>query len=383
MKERIKIFISSRQINLANERRILRHSIESDTFLQKHCEAILFEKEPPPSLPSAQPYLEILNTCHAYFLIIGDDYGNVDINGISPIHQEYRLATALFLPIIVFIKGYNDTAKSSEINGLIDEIICSKTTFKRFDTDDELEGEAKRAIKKMLKDMFDISQPIIIESPDPMTVLQRFSPVFLKHDPSETSVVNYYNWHESITDFLDRGNGLLSTITYGEIYNLWTDDRYFPGYESKLLLLKKQGGHQKRTFVIPNDVTYDPSRIRLFCRVLMRHIRLEFDPKNVPKVKRVSMLEAARSELGINCSMFGTLNGKFAYFFLFEKDQMFMVRTTHKETVIKASNLATLFYNKAHSAIAFVKDHEHMIPPEDIERVNYDISLVQHWNKYE
>lgn len=382
MKKLKRIFISSVQKQLAEERIAIEKCIKANKFLQQHCTPILFEKEPPPSRPSSKPYLDTLSTCDAYVLIIGNEYGHPD-GSLSAIHHEYRRARELMLPIIVFIKGQSDDSKSSEVRTLINEIKNDKITYKRFTTSLELVGEALRAVEQMLKDEFMICRQVIVELPKRNAVLRRFSTEFLKHNPRETSVEDYYLWHESDSDWIESGSGLLTTMTYGEIYRFWTNRYYFPSYESKLLKFRDEGGRTKRTFVIENDTTRDLGRLRSFCRVLNRHIKLKLDPGFVPRVRRVRSLEEAKAKLGVACSMFGTINEKFAYFFIFEDQQVLMARSTHKDIVIKASNLASAYYDESYSATDFIRQYENKLPPEDAKIVDQDISQVYEWHAFE
>ena len=90
----IRIFISSTQKELELERAAMVALISTDPFLLQHCVPVLFEKEPPPSRPANKPYLAALKGCHAYVLMIANEYGYPD-GGISATHHEYRLAQEL------------------------------------------------------------------------------------------------------------------------------------------------------------------------------------------------------------------------------------------------------------------------------------------------
>lgn len=378
MKKLKQIFISSLQKQLAEERTTIEESITSDDFLQHHCKPILFEREPPPSRPSSRPYLDTLRTCDVYLLILGDEYGHPD-GFLSPVHHEYRLAKELKLPIIVFIKGQSDDSKSHKVREMISEIRNDKITYKRFSTNSNLAQEAKRAIEQMMNDEFMLSKHLITEVPDRDAILRRFSIEFLKHDPSETQVIDYYNWHESYSDWLETGNAHLSSITYKEICSLWLNRYYFPAYESKVLTYKERGGGISRTFIIDNDTITNPVRMRQLCRILKRHIALGLNPK----VRRVGALEEAKFRLSINCDTFGTLNGRIAYFVICENNKVSMVRSIHETIVTNVCNMIKLYYDTAHSATQFINEYSDMIPPEDAVLVHDDVALIRKLHNFE
>ena len=100
----IRIFISSVQKELELERAALAGMISTDPFLLQHCVPVLFEQEAPPARPAKKPYLDALKGCHAYVLMIANEYGRRD-GSLSATHEEYRMARELELPTVVFLKG--------------------------------------------------------------------------------------------------------------------------------------------------------------------------------------------------------------------------------------------------------------------------------------
>lgn len=157
MNEKRRIFISSVQKELELERAAVAGLISTDPFFIQHCEAVLFEKEPPPPQPAKQPYLDCLRGCSVYVLILANEYGRPD-GDLSATHHEYRLAQQLKLPTIVFIKGMSDADKvrSAEVRDFITEIKKDGYTYKRFHDREDLKPEMLRALMRTLDDTFGI-----------------------------------------------------------------------------------------------------------------------------------------------------------------------------------------------------------------------------------
>ena len=157
MSEKRRIFISSVQKELELERAAVAGLISTDPFFIQHCEAVLFEKEPPPPQPAKQPYLDCLRGCSVYVLILANEYGRPD-GDLSATHHEYRLAQQLKLPTIVFIKGMSDADKvrSAEVRDFITEIKKDGYTYKRFHDREDLKPEMLRALMRTLDDTFGI-----------------------------------------------------------------------------------------------------------------------------------------------------------------------------------------------------------------------------------
>jgi hypothetical protein len=97
---RLKVFISSVQKELIEERAALGGLLATDSFLAFSTVPRLFEEYPAPLRPNKQAYLDLLRTCHVYLLIIGKEYGQPLADGLSATHQEYRLAQELRLPTL-------------------------------------------------------------------------------------------------------------------------------------------------------------------------------------------------------------------------------------------------------------------------------------------
>lgn len=151
----IRLFISSVQKELELERAAVAALVSTDPFLLQHCVPVLFEKEPPPPRPAMKPYLDALKACHAYVLMIANEYGKAD-GDLSATHEEYRTAQELELPTVVLLKGSKDDARTKETKALIDEIKKDGFTYKRFHDREDLRPIMLDALRRMLAESFDI-----------------------------------------------------------------------------------------------------------------------------------------------------------------------------------------------------------------------------------
>src|ERR1700682_5783412 len=88
---KLRVFVSSVQKELENERLAVLSLISTDAFLQVHCEPVLYEFEPASPEKAAQECLDLLGGCEMCLAIIWKDYGHA-VDGISITRREYRLA---------------------------------------------------------------------------------------------------------------------------------------------------------------------------------------------------------------------------------------------------------------------------------------------------
>ena len=98
---KIRVFVSFVQDELVNERTAILELVNTDSFLSKHVEAVLFEHQPARTLPAEDSYLSDLETCDVYMGILGYQYGSAGDDGLSPIHREYLKAREIGLPILL------------------------------------------------------------------------------------------------------------------------------------------------------------------------------------------------------------------------------------------------------------------------------------------
>ena len=105
-----RIFVSSVQKELARERQAIAQLCAVDPFLQAHTEAVLFEKVPTSGKPNKKGYIECLDSCEVYLLVLDLEYGRANKGELSATHEEYRHAQKRGLPVAVFIKGLENAS---------------------------------------------------------------------------------------------------------------------------------------------------------------------------------------------------------------------------------------------------------------------------------
>lgn len=167
---RIRVFISSVQKELADERLALQILLSTDPFLSTHCTPVLFEEHPAGLHPDPNAYLQLLKTCHVYLAILWKEYGN-QVDGLSATHSEYRLARQLNLPALVTIKGSSTLHRDLEKNGFIDEIRSDGHTYDRFNNIETLQKKVRVRLVKHIKDTYDLEPTSDQEQSASQTIL--------------------------------------------------------------------------------------------------------------------------------------------------------------------------------------------------------------------
>jgi ATP-dependent DNA helicase RecG len=146
----LRVFVSSVQKELENERLAVAETVALDPFLQRHVAPILFEQLPASSSPAESAYLDTLRGCQGYIGILGFEYGRRGSDGLSAVHREFREAKRMGLPVFVFVKGDNamDSRRDVELKALLDEIRDEQHgyVYKRFTHYQSLKTEVRRAL---------------------------------------------------------------------------------------------------------------------------------------------------------------------------------------------------------------------------------------------
>ena len=152
---KLRVFISSVQKELENERLAVLSLISTDAFLQVHCEPVLYEFEPASPEKAAEECLALLGNCDICLTIIWKEYGHA-IDGVSIIRQEYRLARSKMLPVLAFIKGDAALPREQGTADFIKEIAKDGLKYKRFGNLLQLLKEVRASLLKILKERFSI-----------------------------------------------------------------------------------------------------------------------------------------------------------------------------------------------------------------------------------
>ena len=139
---KLRIFVSSVQRELENERIAVSEIITTDTFLHTHCVPILYEYEPASPDKAFLECIKCVDSCDIFFILIWNEYGHVE-NGISITHSEYKRAKEKKIPILVYIKNSSDLQRKEEVKEkLLKEIYDDGYKYKCFANYKEQIGRA-------------------------------------------------------------------------------------------------------------------------------------------------------------------------------------------------------------------------------------------------
>lgn len=155
MTPRLRVFVSSVQKELEDERLIVQNLVNTDSFLSAHCVPVLYEFEPASPDKALEGCLKALDTCQIYVLIVAVQYGSL-VGDLSVTHAEYRRAKAKKLPVLAFIKGDRNVKREEATDAFLKEIDADGPKYKRFGNVIELQKEVRAALVKFLKDSLGI-----------------------------------------------------------------------------------------------------------------------------------------------------------------------------------------------------------------------------------
>jgi predicted HTH transcriptional regulator len=156
MSEPLRVFVSSVQKELEDERVIVQNLVNTDPFLSAHCIPVLYEFEPASPDKALDGCLKSLDSCHVYLLIVGSQYGSL-AGDLSITHAEYRRAKDRPLPVLAFIKGDRSTKREDGVGALLSELDKDGFKYKRFQNVIELQTEVRDALVRLLQDRFSIA----------------------------------------------------------------------------------------------------------------------------------------------------------------------------------------------------------------------------------
>lgn len=169
-----RIFVSSVQKEMEPERLAVSSLITTDPFLSKHLNPVLFDKEPVSGRKASKPYLNCLDSCQVYLLLMNKEYGQLH-GSLSATHHEYRHAQKRRMPSLIFVKGRDDSLREKETKDFFREIKADGYTYKRFDDRLDLRIEVRRSLIRILDQEFGIT-PTKDESKSGIDTLEATSP---------------------------------------------------------------------------------------------------------------------------------------------------------------------------------------------------------------
>ncbi len=153
MTARLRVFVSSVQKELEDERLIVQNLLNTDLFLSAHCSPVLYELEPASPEKALEGCLRSLDRCQVYLLIVGVRYGTL-VGELSITHAEYRRAKAKGLPVLAFIRGSSSLQREDGTKDLLAELGADGFKYKRFGNVIALQKEVRTALVKLLEDRF-------------------------------------------------------------------------------------------------------------------------------------------------------------------------------------------------------------------------------------
>lgn len=149
----LRVFVSSVQKELEDERLIIQNLISTDVFLAAHCAPVLYECEPASPERAIAGCLKTLDTCQVYVLVVGSQSGAM-AGKLTLTHTEYRRAKELRLPILAFIKGDRAARREAGTQALLAELDTDGFKYKRFGNIIELQKEVRAALVTLLRERF-------------------------------------------------------------------------------------------------------------------------------------------------------------------------------------------------------------------------------------
>lgn len=155
MSQILRVFVSSVQKELEDERVIVQNLLNTDAFLSTHVAAVLYEFEPASPDKALKACLKSLDECQVYLLIVAAQYGTL-VGKMSITHAEYRHAKSKKLPVLAFIKGDRSVKREGGTENLLKELDTDGPKYKRFGNVIDLQKEVRAALVKLLKDQFGI-----------------------------------------------------------------------------------------------------------------------------------------------------------------------------------------------------------------------------------
>ena len=145
-----KIFISSVQNEFAKERNALYAHFCTDALLSSFFEPVMFEKLPAAVQAPNRVYISEVEQSQFYLILVGQQYGYEDENGISPTEHEYNHARRLNIDSLAFIKGKSSVKVHEKEKALLHKI-QNQLSYKRFESVEELLTEVNKACITLLK----------------------------------------------------------------------------------------------------------------------------------------------------------------------------------------------------------------------------------------
>ena len=147
-----RIFISSTQRELAEERKAIVDCVSANPQLARFFSTFAFEFDVPvQDKRTDEVYLAELASSDVYVCIVGNEYGGVTPDGRSATECEYDEATRLGLPRFVFVKGESDSNRDEREKAFLRKLSPGVIRL-RFNSTEELLRALTESLDKYLAD---------------------------------------------------------------------------------------------------------------------------------------------------------------------------------------------------------------------------------------
>ena len=147
-----RIFISSTQRELAEERKAIVDCVSANPQLARFFSTFAFEFDVPvQDKRTDEVYLAELASSDVYVCIVGNEYGGVTPDGRSATECEYDEATRLGLPRFVFVKGESDSNRDEREKAFLRKLSPGVIRL-RFNSTEELLRALTGSLDKYLAD---------------------------------------------------------------------------------------------------------------------------------------------------------------------------------------------------------------------------------------
>lgn len=153
--QRKRLFISSVQKELLEERSAVKDFVQNDPLLRRFFDVFLFEALPASDRRADDVYLEEVEQCDFYVGLFGNEYGSEDDKGISPTEREFDVASAKGKPRLIFVKGADDKTRHPKMLNLIRKA-GSQLIRRRFADSNDLTASLYAALVERMEESGDL-----------------------------------------------------------------------------------------------------------------------------------------------------------------------------------------------------------------------------------
>jgi ATP-dependent DNA helicase RecG len=252
----LRVFVSSVQKELEDERLIVQNLVTTDPFLSAHCTPVLYEYEPASPKKALDGCIEALDACQVYLLIVGVQYGT-PVGELSITHAEYRRAKERGLPVLAFIRGERSVKREDGTVALLAELDADGPKYKRFGNVIQLQREVRAALVELLRDRFAVA-PTSDEEQIARQTIEATSPF-------ESKPLKRIRWQDLDHDVVRR---LLAAAEGREEADLSDEDLLAGAALRGLVWYEPRSGEHFATAAGIVLFARDPSAVFPQCRIL-------------------------------------------------------------------------------------------------------------------